>query len=50
MNSYKWNGDKIEHYIDGDLRATVEVGNLDAYIKSAGIDERSIPAQPEQKA
>jgi hypothetical protein len=50
MNSYKWNGDKLEHYIDGDLRATVEVKNLDAYIKSAGLNASSIPAQPEQKA
>jgi hypothetical protein len=40
----------LEHYIDGDLRATVEAKHLDDYIDSARLDAASIPAQPQKKA
>jgi hypothetical protein len=44
-HTYRWNNGKLEHSIDGDLRATVEKANVEAYVLQAGLDPETIPEE-----
>lgn len=44
-HTYAWKDGKLQHLIDGDLRAVVEPKNVAAYAESAGLDPATIPPE-----